>query len=248
MIQLINGDCLEGMKAIDSNSINLAILDLPYGETNCKWDNKIDLVSLWTELKRIGKPNTAFIFFCSTKFGYELISSNPKMFKYDLVWSKPNSSAGFLNAKKMPLRSHEMIYIFYDKLPFYNILEHHTNIAKKSNSFCIIDTDESVYKTKLKRVTGRQWEPALPKSVLTFDITNKSKKKLHPTQKPIELIKWLIKYYSKEGDTILDPTFGCGTTAVACNALGRHFIGFELDTKYFDIANELLKSNELTTP
>jgi site-specific DNA-methyltransferase (adenine-specific) len=236
MIQLFNGDCLELMDTLEDNCIDLAILDLPYGQTDCPWDNKIDINILWQKLKRIGKSNTAFIFFCTTKFGIEIINSNPKMFRYDLVWDKPNGSAGFLNAKKMPIRGHEMIYVFYDKLPFYNIADNHQPINSKTNHEQLIHSD--IYKTKINRVTGAQWTPLLPRSILSFPITNKRKNKLHSTEKPMDLIKWIIKYYSKENDVIFDPTFGCGTTAVACKELNRRFIGIEKDEKFFNLAQQ----------
>jgi len=236
MIQLLNGDCLELMDTLEDKSIDLAILDLPYGQTDCPWDTKIDINILWQKLKRIGKSNTAFIFFCTTRFGIEIINSNPKMFRYDLVWDKPNGGAGFLNAKKMPIRSHEMIYVFYNKLPFYNIADNHQPINSKTNQEQLITS--AIYDTKINRVTGPQWTPLLPRSTLSFPITNKKKNKLHSTEKPLDLIKWIIRYYSKENDVIFDPTFGCGTTAVACKELNRSFIGIEKDEQFFNLAQQ----------
>jgi site-specific DNA-methyltransferase (adenine-specific) len=234
MIQLLNGDCLELMDTLEDKSIDLAILDLPYGQTDCAWDTKIDINILWQKLTRIGKPNTAFIFFCTTRFGIEIINSNPKMFRYDLVWDKPNGSAGFLNSKKMPIRGHEMIYVFYNKLPFYNIADNHEYRGKHSGK----PIKSLVYKTELHCTHGPQWTPLLPRSVLSFAITNKKKNKLHSTEKPLDLIKWIIRYYSKENDVIFDPTFGCGTTAVACKELNRSFIGIEKDEQFFNLAQQ----------
>ena len=247
MNKLINGDCLIELTNLDDNSIDLVILDLPYGQTDCHWDNKIDLEALWKQLKRIGKPNTAFIFFTTTKFGYELIKSNEKWFRYDLVWSKPNSSAGFLHARKMPLRKHEMLYIFYNHLPTYNITDNHKYLDKPKltnpDGTQKFVKNGTVYTTKINSCSGSQWEPLLPSSVLEYNLTNKSKKRLHQTQKPDELLEWLIKYYSKTGDTILDPTMGSGTTGVACKKLGRNFIGIELDEEIFKVAKDRIEEN-----
>lgn len=238
-MNLINGDCLEELKKLDANSVDLCILDLPYGQTDCEWDNKIDLEKLWIELKRVGKTNTPYFFFTTTKFGYELIKSNEKWFRYDLVWDKPNGSAGFLNARKMPLRGHEMIYVFYNKLPFYNINEHHTFLNKPKltnpDGSQKLAKNGTIYTTKINSATGNQWTPLLPRSVLSYPLTNKSIKRLHSTQKPLELIEWIVKYYSKENDVVLDPTMGSGTTAVASKNLKRNFIGIELNKDFFDI-------------
>ena len=122
-MNLLNGDCLDLLKDIAPKSVDLVFCDLPYGQTCCNWDNKIDLTALWIELKRVAKPKTPFFFTCSTKFGYELIKSNEKWFRYDLVWEK-TAPVGFLYAKKMPMRKHEMVYVFYDKLPLYDINSH----------------------------------------------------------------------------------------------------------------------------
>ncbi len=229
-MELYNDDCMNVLDTIE-HKIDLALFDLPYGETNCEWDNKIDLSLMWEKLKKISKPNTCFIFFGSMKFGIELINSNPKWFHYDLVWSKPNCSAGFLNAKKMPLRGHEMIYIFYEKLPTYNVMEYHKPVKNKKPGKC-----NAVIYGKQEVIQGTYYEPKLPKSILTFDITNKCKTRNHPTEKPVELLKWLIKYYSNEGDVVLDITMGSGSTGVAAKELNRYFIGIEMEKKYYDVA------------
>lgn len=240
---LLNGNCLELLGTVPTNTVDLVICDLPYGQTDCEWDIKIDLVSLWTELKRVAKPNTAFFFFCTTKFGYELIRSNEKWFRYDLVWYKPNCSAGFLHSRQMPMRNHEMLYVFYDRLPFYNFQEHHQQIQTNKTPSTKKTANGTVYTTKLNQVTGKQWEPPLPRSHLEYPITNKSKKALHSTQKPVELLKWIIKYYSKAGDVVLDPTMGSGSTGVAAKELGRDFIGIELDANFFAIAQQRLQED-----
>lgn len=239
-IELYNDDCMNVLDNIEQK-IDLALFDLPYGQTNCEWDNKIDLSLMWQKLKRISKPNTCFIFFGSMKFGNELINSNPKWFRYDLVWSKPNSSAGFLNSKKMPLRSHEMIYIFYDKLPTYNVMEYHKIVFKSADKGKT--KADSVYGF-YQNNCGNTHEPRLPKSILEFDITNKKRNCNHPTEKPVELLKWLIRYYSNEGDVVLDITMGSGSTGVASRELNRYFIGIEMDKKYYDVACDRISKCE----
>ena len=269
-IQLFNDDCFNILKDISDNTIDLLFCDLPYGQTSCKWDCLIDLELFWKEINRVCKDTTPMFFTCSTKFGVSLINSNPKNFRYDLVWVK-SSSCGFLNAKKMPLKKHEMVYVFYRKLPYYDLSSHKHKILKerktidyKNDSFIYGKIDRpdhmrkngessyepplpnSVIKTELYssenkeeprelyRNEGGQYEPPLPNSLLEI----KTEKGKHPTQKPCELIKWCLKYYSKEGDTILDPTMGSGSTGVACKSMNRNFIGIEKDLKIFKIAEE----------
>ena len=234
-IEVYNDDCMEVLDNIN-HTIDLVILDLPYNQTDCEWDKKIDLQLLWTKLKKISKPNTAYIFFTTTRFGIKLIQSNPKWFRYDLVWNKPNSSAGFLNSGKMPLRSHEMIYVFYNKLPTYNVKSYHTNKVTKKEKH-----NQSVMYSGKKQSFHTEYEPRLPRSVLEYDVTNKSKKGNHSTEKPVELLKWLIQYYSNENDVVLDPTMGSGSTGVACKCLNRYFIGIEKNKEIYDIACDRLE-------
>tara|TARA_R110000751_G_C13702331_1_gene473511 strand:- start:146 stop:865 length:720 start_codon:yes stop_codon:yes gene_type:complete len=234
---LYNGDCLEVMKDLSDNSIDLMFADLPYGQTSCKWDCLINLDLFWEQVNRICKINCPMFFTCSTKFGVSLINSNPKNFRYDLVWSKSTCS-GFLNAKKMPMSKHEMLYIFYRKLPFYDLSSHTKKLLpprktihyqNNSNIYGKIDRPDH-----LRKNGESAYDPALPNSVLEI----KSQKGKHPTQKPLDLIKWCLKYYSKEGDMILDPTMGSGTTGVACNDMNRLFIGIELNEDIFKMARE----------
>lgn len=365
-MQLINGDCLEKMKDISNNSIDFLFCDLPYGQTSCKWDCVLDLELFWREINRICKIDCPMFFTCTTKFGVSLINSNPKNFRYDLVWVK-SASCGFLNAKKMPMKKHEMIYVFYRKLPFYDLSSHTHKFLIEGK--CTFDTGEmksgvnstygkiarpdymvkngesqyyepplpnSVIKTELYssenkekprelyRNEGGQYDPPLPNSVIkqernTLNYKNnsvtygkinrpdymrkngesaydpplpnsvikqecksqtsremkagvnnlygdmkggtignihgtnyepplpntlleiKSEKGKHATQKPVELIKYLLKYYSKEGNLVLDPTMGSGSTGVACKEMNRHFIGIEKDEKIFKVAKERLE-------
>jgi len=378
-MELFNGDCLEVMKDISNNSIDLLFCDLPYGQTSCKWDCLIDLDLFWKQVNRICKDDSAMFFTCSTKFGVSLINSNPKNFRYDLVWVK-SSACGFLNAKKMPMKKHEMVYVFYKKLPkVYGecLAEHHThkfikstdkeeigglyrnkieriegqkgqydpplptsvirdttNYKNESDMYgkvvrtdCMRKNNESMYEPPLPtsvigeksqistfkkggvnnlygdmeggtigNVHGSNYEPPLPTSVIRNDdydkreikerntikqeegygkeylknkqnfraynpklgakgedgylydpplpnsiLEVKSEKGKHATQKPVDLIKWCLKYYSKEGDVVLDPTMGSGSTGVACKEMNRDFIGIEMDETIFKIAEERLK-------
>lgn len=233
-MNLINDDCLTALTNIADKSVNLVIADLPYGQTDNAWDIKIDLVKLWQHLKRVGTINCAYIFFTTTKFGFDLIASNKEWFRYDLVWQK-SRSIGFLNAKKMPMRSHEMIYVFYNKLPTYNIVGNHT-LTKSVSTNKILEPG-CYSNPKLKKIQS-VYTPRLPGSVLEFEGTSNSKKRYHATEKPISLLEWLIKYYSNEGDTILDPTMGSGSTGVAALAMKRNFFGIEMDKGIFDVAQK----------
>ncbi len=364
MAQLLHGDCLEEMKGLDDDSIDFIFCDLPYGQTSCKWDCCIDLEQFWKEIMRIKKLNTPIFMTTTTKFGVSLINSAPKKchFRYDLVWVK-SSPAGFLSAKKMPMRKHEMIYVFYEKLPFYDLSSHTHKFLKPPPEKIIKDTkhgtntydtekrkkpiirqsdqaqyepplpvsvvkeelaegqtlgdkgnecygkfsyynngvkgyepplpvsivkedvydakerfkngklkkhprhlqkgDDPIYepplpvsvvkeeKTQIAKpqekdlygasnggtignVHGTNYEPPLPNSMLEI----KSTRGKHSTEKPVALIEWLLKYYSKEGDVVLDPTMGSGSTGVACKNMNRNFIGIEMDEEIYEVACE----------
>ena len=366
---LLIGDCLEELKGIDDNSVDLLFCDLPYGQTSCKWDCLIDIDKLWIEFMRVKKLNTPIIMTCTTKFGLSLLNSCPKKcpFRYDLIWCK-SAPAGFLSAKKMPMRKHEMIYVFYEKLPFYDLSSHthkfldskngmkgqdnlcygeevkqvqnkkydpplHTSLIKEdepeydgsintlySNNInvpsyvnkrnkktgmsaydpplptSLIKEDcpepepepkiEDVYKaterfkngklkknprhlqkgddpiydpplptslikeviverkvnsknsnkgglySKIDRLEDIKYDPALPTSLLEI----KSTRGKHSTEKPVALMSWILKYYSKEGDVVLDPTMGSGSMGVACKEMNRNFIGIEKDPKIYEVA------------
>jgi DNA modification methylase len=248
-MELFNDDCLNILPQLEDNSVDLFFTDLPYGQTNCKWDNKIDLVELWKQLNRVCKINCPMIFTTTTKYGVELINSNPKNFRYDLIWVK-STAIGFLNAKKMPMRKHEMLYVFYRKLPFYNIADNHTHKFLKEDKECktiIRDECKSMYGTEKNKIfiydennklrnSEPRYDPPLPNSILEI----KSEKGQHQTQKPTELMEWVLKYYSKENDIVLDCCMGSGSMGVACKNLKRNFIGIELDDDIFKNAEERL--------
>ena len=226
---LIKGDCLTEMKNIEDNTVDLLFCDLPWAATSCKWDCALDLPLFWKQVNRVCKINCPMFFCCNAKFGNTLINSNPKNFRYDLVLIK-SSPVGFLNAKKMPMKKHELIYVFYRKLPLYDLSSHKHKFIK-----CTYKKDiGGLYGDGIKRVDGLagQYDPPLPNSILEI----KSEKGKHPTQKPIQLIEWILKYYSKVGDTVLDPTMGSGSSGVACINMKRKYIGIEKDPDIFKIA------------
>jgi len=235
MSLLLHGDCLEHMKDLDDNSIDLIFCDLPYGQTSCKWDCKIDLEKFWIEVMRIKKLNTPIFFTTTTKFGVDLINSAPKKchFRYDIVWVK-SAPVGFLSAKKMPMRKHEMVYVFYEKLPYYDLSSHkHKFLKEDEREMKEINT---LYNGKMKRPIGKTREPTYNPPLPTTMLEIKSTKGKHSTEKPVALMEWILKYYSKEGDTILDPTMGSGSTGVACKNMKRNFIGIEMDDEIYDVA------------
>jgi len=319
-MKLKQGDCLEVMKELEKDSVDLLFADLPYAQTSCKWDILIDLDLFWKEANRVCKPDAPMVFTCSVKFGNTLINSNPKNFRYDLIWVK-SAPCGFLNAKKMPMKKHEMIYVFYNKLPKVyteNIALHHKhkflkeekkkpiessslygkedkkvkgcymeivpNSKAKYGQKCAVQyepplpnsvikedtgvynecdhsssktfirgkknkaTNEDVYKSderfnngklyhhsrKLQKGDESIYEPALPNSILEV----KSEKGKHATQKPVALMEWILKYYSREGGVVLDPTMGSGSMGVACLNKNRSFIGIEKDETIYKVAIE----------
>ncbi len=347
-VHIENGNCLELMAKLPDKSVDLFICDLPYGETNCAWDSIIDLDKFWLEFKRLRKsPRVACIHFCSTKFGYTLIKSNPTMFKMDMVWKKRNKTGG-LQSRLRPMRNHEMVYFFYEQSPKYNRDKYHKRIKAKPkmkrtddaifglevddgdtpkfhltqdssiNSFepklpsSVIEekdidkprvkhfdpgsvVEEKKLSDKDKSVEG--WEmsemskykkgnrdfgkfiPSNPSSVLEEKVGEKNAvwgynkpddfinygeggfdpklpcsmfesgkvfigKRNHQTEKPLDILEFFLKYYSDEGDTILDPTMGSGSTGVACAKLNRNFIGYELTEKYFKVAENRIKNKK----
>jgi hypothetical protein len=359
---LLHGDCLEHMKGLDDDSVDFIFCDLPYGQTSCKWDTIIPWKPFWDEIMRVKKLNTPIFFTTTTKFGVELINNAPKKcpFRYDLVWVK-SAPAGFLSAKKMPMRKHEMVYCFYEKLPFYDLSSHkHKFIDQSKNKnklndgiiynggkemkvisdgkgkqydpplptsvvkedLCQYDVNKNTYGggkegrikisknkedhqqkydpplpvsvvkepdtintlygddvevpdyvNKRNKKTGMSaYEPPLPVSVVKEDVYDakerfkngklyknprnlqkgdepiydpplpttmleiKSTRGKHSTEKPVALMEWLLKYYSKEGDVVLDPTMGSGSTGVACKNMNRNFIGIEKDPEIYEVA------------
>ena len=235
--ELYKGDCLEVMKSIPDKSIDMILCDLPYNTSKRKttwntWDCEIDLEKLWKQYNRIIKDNGAIVLFAQGLFSAQLIMSNFKNYKYEWIWRKEQGT-GFLNSKRMPLKNHEKILIFYKKQPTYNPqmregTPYTTTKGSKSSNYCSSD----------KIVTTNNNGERYPLTVLDF---KRDKDKLHPTQKPIGLLEYLIKTYSNEGEIIMDNTMGSGSTGVACMNTNRRFIGIELDENYFNIAKQRIE-------
>lgn len=243
----LNGDCLELMKTLPDKSVDLFLCDLPYGclkgggfkrntgtydTVGCSWDIKIDLVAFWEHVKRLCKnENTPVLMFCNTRFGADLINSNPSWFRYDIVWNK-QSGTHFLDANRRPMASHEMIYVFSKKVALYNRIDHFVEGKKSYENKGGTVRGGSCFGMKtirkdLKQESGMR----CPLSVLNF---NMKRDKRHPTAKPVELLKWLIERYSNEGDTVLDPTAGSFNSGRAAVELGRNYIGMEMDPDFFE--------------
>ena len=229
------------MKRIPDGSIDCIITDPPYWSTSCRWDHVIPFDKMWEQLKRIIKPNGAIVLFGSEPFSSALRMSNIKKYRYDIIWDKVNIGNP-LNAKKMPLKSHENISVFYSKLPTYNPQKTDLHINRVAKQYSVSDNfsnggSKVGYTSELN---GKY-----PKSIIKISNQNRNNK-LHPTQKPVALIEYLIKTYTNEWETVLDFTIWSWTTAIACINTNRNYIWFELDKWYFVIANERIK-NHLNT-
>lgn len=236
--KIYNEDCLEGMKRIPDASIDAIICDLPYGKTRCKWDSIIPIDDLWKQYNRIIKDNGVIILTATQLFAAKLIIANEKYFRYDLVWEKTVPS-GQLNVKKMPLRYHENILIFYKKTPTYNeqkgIGEPYK--VKRTDNY----PQNGYGKQRKTEIINNGYRHA--RSIIKF--SNPRVGTLHPTQKPLDLMEYLIKTYTNEGDLVLDNCAGSGTTLLAAKNLNRQYIGFELDENYYNIAKNRLAAQLL---
>jgi DNA modification methylase len=238
-IQIINGDCLEVMKELSDNSIDFILTDLPYGTTACKWDNIIPYVPMWEQIKRIRKDNTAIALFGTEPFSSHLRLSNLDEYKYDWIWEK-NRPTGLLNSKHQPMRNTELISIFYKKNgKYYPIKEQRLNYNNKKMIYKNYSKGNKVY-GKHTDTTKKIADQLRYPTTLKFFKTDENRK--HPTQKPIALLEYLIKTYTKENETVLDFTMGSGSTGVACVNTNRNFIGIELDKEYFKISKERIEN------
>ena len=241
-VKLYNDDCFDVFEELISKDIkvDMVLTDPPYSITQCKWDTNIDISKMWKCLKKITHQNTPILLFGNEPFSSNLRLSQPSLYKYDIIWDKIVRT-GHLNAKKQPLRQYENIMVFYEKQPTYNPLmwtgkeANHPHRTKKKTTNVYGEHHEvptkltkQKYPTNIVRVNARK------------DECNNTKR-LHPTQKPVKLLKYLIHTFSNENDTVLDFTMGSGSTCVACQELNRNFIGVELDKTYFRIAEERLK-------
>jgi len=235
-INLIYGDCLEEMKNIPDGLVDMVLTDPPYGTTACKWDYIIPLEPMWEQLKRVIKPNGAIVLFGAEPFSSALRMSNIKEFKYDWVWQK-DKATNHLNAKRMPMRKNELISVFYKKPCLYNPQLSEKPVANIRPATTKRRQAENYGSMTADSVRGIPENMSYPNETLKFRGCFGDKgKSLHPTQKPVALMEYLIKTYTNEGETVLDFTMGSGTTGVACKNLSRSFIGIEKDDKYFEIA------------
>ena len=229
----LKGDCLELMKDLSNNSIDLFMCDLPYGSItskSCKWDIKIDLVEFWKQIKRLSRTDkTPVLMFCDAKFGVELINSNPKWFRYELIWNK-NRGVSFLTANKLPMKSHENIYLFSKKSCNYNRIDEYVE-GKQAYTHHRGSSSTTFNLSKMETNTEQKEGMRCSLSVINI---NRTAPKKHPTAKPVELYDWLIKRYSIEGDTILDPTAGSFNSGRSALGLERKYIGMEMNEEFYD--------------
>lgn len=252
--KLYHGDCLEVMKGIADNSVDLILSDLPYGVTSCEWDKPLPFSGLWMHYNRIAKPDAAIVLFSIQPFTTDLINSNRAMFRYDIVWEK-TQAVGFFNAKKAPLRIHENILVFYRMQPTYNPIKWVKGVAQTgrirrnsaNKNVCGTLYGLVGHGEKAKSYEWTETGERYPTDVIKFSnwngalFGNTDNATVHPTQKPVPLMEYLIRTYSNKGDVVLDSCMGAGTTGVACVHTGRDFVGIELDGKYFDAARERIE-------
>ena len=233
---IYHGDCIEGMKILPDNSVDMVLTDPPYGTTCNKWDTVVDMDAFWKEIKRVTKKNSAILIFTQMPFTATVIMSNPKMFRYEWICEKANAT-GFLNARRMPMKCHENVLVFYGKLPVYHPIMEHGKPYRRG----LEDKNSSNYNAVKRIRSGNPTGTRFPRDVLKVSWRSAFGKTLHPTQKPVSLCEYFIKTYSNKGDIILDPFIGSGTTAVAAINTERKYIGFEQDDKYFDTAQSRLE-------
>jgi site-specific DNA-methyltransferase (adenine-specific) len=238
---VVCGDCLEVMKSIPDKAIDMILCDLPYGTTACKWDTIIPFEPLWKEYKRIIKDNGAIVLTASQPFTSALVMSQPEMFRYELIWHK-NRSGGFITAKKMPMKYHENILIFYKQLPKYNpqFVEYADSVKKRFKVSGVVPPQTIIKNNiqNIKSVPGfvNYERGKYPESVLKIaGVKNSRSEHLHPTEKPVALFEYLIRTYTNEGDLVLDNCAGSGTTGIACLNTKRNFILIEKEEKYIDL-------------
>lgn len=243
MIELHNSDMFDILPNIKDNSINMIFADFPYQTTNLSWDSLIDLEKFWKEANRILVNNGVVVATAQFPFTATLAISNLKNLRYEWIWEKTQAT-GHLNSKRMPMKSHENILIFYKKLPTYNpqmTVGHKRKVSSaKNRSACIIrrNNTDNIYNNEYPdKVNDYDSTERYPRDIIKFS-SDKQKSSLHKTQKPISLLEYLIKTYSNEGDLILDPCFGSNTTGLACKNLNRNYIGIEKDEAFFKIGSD----------
>jgi len=235
--QLYNEDCVETMQRIETGSVDLMLTDPPYGTTQNDWDNKPFLAKIWAEWERILKPNGIWVFTAAEPFASELVVSRAVFFKYDMIWEKDRAS-GHLNANKMPLRAHEQILVFYRKPGTYNPQKSFGHKPANKNGQ---RKKETTNYGKFEHINGGGNTDRMPRSVIYEEVVNSQHEPIHPTQKPLDLMRYLVRTYSNENDLVFDGYSGSGTTAAACIKEKRRFIGAELSKEYFDKSVERLE-------
>lgn len=245
--RIYHGDCLEVMKGIPDGSVDMILCDLPYGTTQNKWDVIIPFPDLWKSYLRVIKENGAIVLTAQQPFATDLISSNKKLFRYDLIWEK-SIATGFLNSKKMPLRGHELVLVFYKKTPYYNpqkFMLSTPSFKKATKENGTSSSNYGAYKNDMEK--GYKDGSRFPRSVFSiktepaFFDSSKKGLMIHPTQKPVALFEYLIRTYTNEGETVLDNCSGSGTTAIACIRNNRNYICIEKNEQYY---NDSLKRIE----
>ena len=239
--QLLFGDCLQLMSDLPDHSVDMILTDLPYGCTHNSKDQPLPLKSLWEQYIRVAKPNACIALFCQGTFFVDLVNSNRRMYRYDLVWDKVLTT-GFLNAKRMPLRQHEQIAIFYDRLPHYTPQFHRgAPLHGRGTAYRAKALVNNNYGSFRNLDTGRAGSTLkYPTSVMTVKKLHPSQTQ-HPTEKPVTLLEQLISMYTVGGDVVLDSCMGCGSTGIAAVNLSRKFIGMEIDPDYFEIASKRIQ-------
>ena len=241
MIDLYNGDCLEVMKSIPDGSVDCIITDPPYGTTACKWDSVIPFEPMWAELKRIIKPNGAIVLFGSEPFSSHLRLSNLKQYKYDWVWNK-KFAGNFALSKYQPQKIHENVMVFSKKTHnYYPQMTERDKPIKPGANKCTSESSKIAHAKA--EYDNKIYTQKFPESLILFSNRNE-KRGLHPTQKPVALLEYLIKTYTQEGETVLDFTMGSGSTMIACLNTNRKGIGIELDKHYFDVATKRINEHK----
>jgi site-specific DNA-methyltransferase (adenine-specific) len=240
--EIYNEDCLTGMDKVEDKSVDMILCDLPYGTTKCKWDIILPFDKLWKQYNRVIKDNGAIVLFAKQPFASDLVNSNREMFRYELIWEKTRAGNS-MQVKKQPSAIHENIEVFYKKQPTYNDLKFKVDEKYIDKRKSIRD---SFYKSEhysgvMKRKADDGWRH--PQSILPFNSV--WHKDMHPTEKPVELLEWLIKSYTNENDIILDNCIGSGTTAEACINTNRNYIGFEKNKEYYEMCIERIKKCSL---
>lgn len=239
--QIFNEDCISGMSKLDAGSVDAIICDPPFATTDCAWDLRLPMQEMWEQFNRVTKENAAIVLFSQLPFAVDLINANRKMFRYEWTWVKPKA-CGFLNANKMPLRAHENILVFYRKLPTYNPQFHKGKAYERLQQAEPRDR-QRVYQGRGANFTKNDGNHYYPHDVIKFTqpvANSKREPRVHPTQKPVDLMEFLVKTYTNERELVLDATMGSGSTGVACMNSRRRFIGFETDAKFFELSRQRL--------